>query len=108
MGEYIILHIRSNYYVDKFNYLIIAKGIILLAGDQDMKDYVYTMAVTLSAEMAPIATVVIWHTRKYGDITADSLTFPVNGISRNKVVYLHSNLTFFTNDFILVLGAHQQ
>lgn len=50
-----------------------------------MQDYIYTMAVTLSAEMAPVATIVVWHTGKYGEVTADSLTFPVNGISRNKV-----------------------
>lgn len=56
-----------------------------------MQDYVYTMAVTLSAEMAPVATVVVWHTGKYGDVTADSLTFPVNGISRNKFTVLINN-----------------
>lgn len=91
VGEYIILHVRSNYYVERFNYLIMSKGIVLLTGDKDMKDNVYTMAVTLSAEMAPVATVVIWHTGRYGDVTADSLTFPVNGISRNKFSVLINN-----------------
>lgn len=85
MGEYIILHVRSNYYIEKFNYLIISKGIVLLTGDEVMEDSVCTMAVTLSAEMAPVATVVVWHVGITGDVTADSLTFPVNGISRNKV-----------------------
>ncbi|KAF5272540.1 hypothetical protein FQA39_LY07864 [Lamprigera yunnana] len=91
VGEYIIFHIRSNYYVERFNYLIISKGIVLLTGDKDMKENIYTMAVTLNAEMAPMATIVIWHTGKYGDITADSLTFPVNGISRNKFSVLINN-----------------
>lgn len=85
MGEYIILHIRSNYIVDKYNYIIVSKGNILVTGDQIMEDYVSTIAVTLSAEMAPVSTVVVWHIGRYGDVTADSLTFPVNGISRNKV-----------------------
>lgn len=80
-----IFHIRSNYYIEKFNYLIISKGIVLLTGDQDMNDFVSTMAIALSAEMAPVATIVVWHVGKYGDIQVDSLTFPVNGISRNKV-----------------------
>jgi hypothetical protein len=35
--------------------------------------------------MAPVATVVVYHVGRYGDIVADSLTFPVNGISRNNV-----------------------
>nr|XP_023020660.1 CD109 antigen [Leptinotarsa decemlineata] len=84
VGEYMIFHIRSNYYVEKFNYLIISKGIVLLTGDQDMGDYVSTMAIALSAEMAPVATIVIWNVGRYGDLQVDSLTFPVNGISRNK------------------------
>ncbi|KAJ8926001.1 hypothetical protein NQ315_009856 [Exocentrus adspersus] len=84
VGEYMIFHIRSNYYIEKFNYLIISKGIVLLTGDQDMNDFVSTMAIALSAEMAPVATIVVWHVGKYGDIQVDSLTFSVNGISRNK------------------------
>ncbi|CAH2004526.1 unnamed protein product [Acanthoscelides obtectus] len=79
-----IFHIRSNYYIDKFSYLIISKGIVLLTGDQDMNDFVSTMAIVLSAEMAPVATIVVWHVGKHGDVEVDSLTFPVNGISRNK------------------------
>ncbi|CAH2000434.1 unnamed protein product [Acanthoscelides obtectus] len=84
VGEYMIFHIRSNYYIDKFSYLIISKGIVLLTGDQDMNDFVSTMAIVLSAEMAPVATIVVWHVGKHGDVEVDSLTFPVNGISRNK------------------------
>lgn len=50
-----------------------------------MEDFVSTIAVTLSAEMAPVCTVVVWHISRYGDVTVDSLTFPVDGLSRNKV-----------------------
>ncbi|KAL1513271.1 hypothetical protein ABEB36_002700 [Hypothenemus hampei] len=91
VGEFIIFHIRSNYYIEKFNYLIIAKGIVLVTGDQDMSDFVSTMSIVLSAEMAPVATIVVWHVGRYGDITVDSLTFPVNGISRNKFKVLINN-----------------
>lgn len=93
-----IFHIRSNYYIEKFSYLIISKGIILLTGDQDMGDYVSTMAIALSAEMAPVATIVAWHVGHNGDLTVDSLTFPVNGISRNKVRYI-----FFFKYFLLII-----
>lgn len=86
VGEFIIFHIRANYYIEKFNYLIISKGSVLLTGDEVMESSICTMAVTLSAEMAPVATIVVWHVERNGDVTADSLTFPVNGISRNKVL----------------------
>lgn len=49
-----------------------------------MDGYLATMSVPLSADMAPVASVVIWHVGKYGSVVADSLTFPINGISRNK------------------------
>ncbi|XP_018320205.1 CD109 antigen [Agrilus planipennis] len=91
VGEYIIFHIRSNYFIEYFNYMIMSKGMVLLAAQEDMKYNVQTMAVTLSAEMAPAATVVVWHVDRYGDVTADSLTFPVNGISRNKFTVLINN-----------------
>lgn len=83
-----IFHIRSNYFISSFQYLIVSKGIILLTDTQDMNDFVSTMAIGLSAEMAPVATMVIWHVNRYGYVTVDSLTFPVNGISRNKVCYM--------------------
>jgi len=86
-----IFHIRSNYYIERFNYLIIAKGIVLVTGDEDMNDFVSTMSIVLSAEMAPTATMVVWHVGRYGDLTVDSLTFPVNGISRNKFQVLINN-----------------
>ncbi|XP_066263111.1 CD109 antigen [Euwallacea similis] len=91
VGEHMIFHIRSNYYIEKVNYLIIAKGIVLVTGDQDMDDFVSTMPIVLSAEMAPSATIVVWHVGRYGDLTVDSLTFPVNGISRNKFKVVINN-----------------
>ncbi|XP_045471389.1 CD109 antigen [Harmonia axyridis] len=92
VGEFMIFHIRSNYYISSFQYLIISKGIVLLADTQDMNDFVSTLAIGLSAEMAPVATMVVWHVNRYGYVTVDSLTFPVNGISRNKFQVFINNL----------------
>lgn len=50
-----------------------------------MTSTIRTFAVPLSAEMAPVATAVVYHVGHHGDVIADSLTFPVNGISRNNV-----------------------
>ncbi|KDQ65263.1 Murinoglobulin-1 [Zootermopsis nevadensis] len=68
-----------------FHFIIMSKGIILLSGEEKMQSTIRTFAITLSAEMAPVATVLVYQVGRYGDIVADSLTFPVNGISRNKV-----------------------
>lgn len=84
VGEFLIIHVQSNYYIESFNYIVMSKGIVLVTGEEIMNTQVRTMAISLSAEMAPVATIVIWHVGMYGEVTADSLTFPVNGISRNK------------------------
>ncbi|GLH02408.1 CD109 antigen [Gryllus bimaculatus] len=91
VGEYVIFHVQSNFYLEMFNFVVMSKGIILLTGQQVMQQSVRTFAVTLSAEMAPVASVVVYHVGRYGDIVADSLTFPVNGISRNNfTVYINN------------------
>lgn len=61
---------------------------ILLTGQEvTHASTIRTFAVTLSAEMAPAATILVYHVGKFGDVVADSLTFPVNGISRNNVSF---------------------
>ncbi|XP_033326238.2 macroglobulin complement-related [Megalopta genalis] len=91
VGEYMVFHVQTNFYIDTFNYIIMAKGTILLTGQDIMQHNVKTFAVPLSTEMAPVATIVVYHIGQYATVVADSLTFPVNGISRN-------NFTIFIND----------
>ncbi|XP_014602109.1 PREDICTED: CD109 antigen [Polistes canadensis] len=91
VGEYIIFHVQTNFHIDYFNYIVMAKGTILLSGQEYMQHNIKTFAVPLSPEMAPVATAVVYYIGHYGDVVADSLTFPVNGISRN-------NFTVFINN----------
>ncbi|KAH9631713.1 hypothetical protein HF086_014714, partial [Spodoptera exigua] len=91
VGEYIIFHVQSNFYMESFNYVVMSKGIILTSGQEIMQEGVRTFAVTVSAEMAPVSTVLVWSAERRGHVLADSLTFPVNGISRN-------NFTVFINN----------
>ncbi len=106
MGEYIILHVRTNFVAETFSYIIMSKGIVLLTGQQLSTSSVTTFSVTLSAEMAPVATVVVYHVAKYGDVVADSFTFPVNGISRNNFTVTLNPLKDKTGDTVevVVLG----
>ncbi|XP_022254489.1 CD109 antigen-like isoform X3 [Limulus polyphemus] len=83
VGEFIILHVRANYFVGNFSYVIVSKGIILLAGQEEMTSSIKTFAVALSPEMTPTATIVIYDIARKGVVIADSLTFPVDGFSRN-------------------------
>lgn len=88
VGQFIVFHVQSNYYLESFDYILLSKGIILLTGQEvTHASTIRTFAVTLSAEMAPAATILVYHVGKFGDVVADSLTFPVNGISRNNVSF---------------------
>lgn len=91
VGEYIVLHVQTNFFTESFNYIMMSKGIILLTGQEEMNEGTRTMAITLSAEMAPVSTFIAWHIGQHGTIVSDSLTFPVNGISRNNfTVYINN------------------
>lgn len=91
VGEYIVLHVQTNFFCESFNYILMSKGTILLSGQEEMTEGIRTMAITLAAEMAPVATFVAWHIGQHGSIVSDSLTFPVNGISRNNfTVYINN------------------
>ncbi|VVC38101.1 Hypothetical protein CINCED_3A025405 [Cinara cedri] len=92
VGQFIVFHVQSNYYLESFDYILLSKGMILLTGQEvTHASTIRTFAITLSAEMAPAATILVYHVGKFGDVVADSLTFPVNGISRN-------NFTVFINN----------
>lgn len=91
VGQYMVFHVQTNFHIDAFNYIIMSKGIILLTGEDNMQHNIKTFAIPLSPEMAPVATAVVYYVGRYGEVVADSLTFPVNGISRN-------NFTVFINN----------
>ncbi|KAG5340833.1 CD109 protein, partial [Acromyrmex charruanus] len=91
VGQYMIFHVQTNFYIDVFNYIIMSKGTILLTGEDNMQHNIKTFAIPLSPEMAPVATAVVYYVSRHGEVVADSLTFPVNGISRN-------NFTVFINN----------
>ncbi|XP_018299760.1 LOW QUALITY PROTEIN: CD109 antigen [Mycetomoellerius zeteki] len=91
VGQYMVFHVQTNFYIDVFNYLVMSKGIILLTGEDNMQHNIKTFAIPLSPEMAPVATAVVYYVGRHGEVVADSLTFPVNGISRN-------NFTVFINN----------
>lgn len=106
VGEYVIFHVRANYHVDSFAYVIVSKGMILLTGREEMSSSIKTFAVSLSAEMAPSSSIVIYDIARGGDVTVDSLTFPVDGISRNNFSVTLNNRKDKSGDTIevVVLG----
>ncbi|KAF2362679.1 Alpha-macroglobulin complement component [Trinorchestia longiramus] len=85
VGEYIILHVRSNFYMESFRYLLLNKGLIVEAGQQKMEASLRTFPLALDASLAGSAIVIVYWTGRGGALVADSLTFPVNAVTRETV-----------------------
>jgi len=85
VGEYIVFNVRTNFYMDRFTYLVMSKGVILLSGSEIMDSTIKTFAIPVNPEMSPAATIAVYHVSKHMEVVTDTLTFPVNGLSRNNV-----------------------
>jgi len=106
VSNYIIFHVRSNYYVRLFSYLVVSKGIVLMAGREEMTSMLKTFSFSVSSEMAPTATIIVYDIVPGGEVVADSLTFSVDGISRNNFTVSLNNRKDKTGDTVevVVLG----
>ncbi|XP_047485026.1 CD109 antigen-like isoform X1 [Penaeus chinensis] len=82
VGEYVILHVRSNFYLEKFRYILLSKGMVIEAGQQSMEASLKTFPLPLTPELAGLATVVVYAAGRDGDLVADALTFPVDALTR--------------------------
>ncbi|CAL4102803.1 unnamed protein product [Meganyctiphanes norvegica] len=87
VGEFGVFHVRSNFRMDSFHYLVMSKEMILYAGMEVVKDgaSVKTLSLPISTEMAPAFKVVVYHVTQEREIITDVVTVPVDGISRHNV-----------------------
>ncbi|KAG0724718.1 CD109 antigen [Chionoecetes opilio] len=88
VGEFVVFHVRSSFNMETFNYLVMAKEMILFAAmevlDTTSSASVKTISVPVSSEMAPAFRIFVYHLTQSHEIISDSITIPVNGISRHK------------------------
>lgn len=93
-GQYAIFHVRTNFYIKFFHYLVISKGTVLQSGVQRAYGLVQTItafSIPLSPEMAPAVKVMVYQISSNGDLTADAIIVPVQGINRGNF-YMWKNL----------------
>ena len=89
VGEFAIFHVRANYHPESFHYLVMAKEILLYSSlsvfDASEGGSVKTLSIPVSAEMAPSFKLVVYDMAQHYEMIADSITVPVDGISRHNV-----------------------
>ncbi|KAK8743475.1 hypothetical protein OTU49_001098 [Cherax quadricarinatus] len=88
-GEFIIFHVRNNFYIDHFNYVVLAQGVVIYNGREPVKDKtlstVTTFSLPASTEMTPAVNIVVWVVTQDGQLVSHALVVPVNPLGRHKV-----------------------
>ncbi|XP_014256603.1 CD109 antigen-like [Cimex lectularius] len=84
VGEYSVFHVSTDVVIHSFQYLIVSKNSILLAGEKIVNDVLPTItsfSIPMSANMAPGFRIIVFS--RLGQILiSDSLYLPMNGFNR--------------------------
>ncbi|CAL4077776.1 unnamed protein product, partial [Meganyctiphanes norvegica] len=88
-GQFIILHVRHNFYVQHFSYAVMSKGVMVYSSSEPVADPsssgITTLSVPASTEMAPAANILVWAIAPDGELVSTALAIPVNPLGRHKV-----------------------
>ncbi|XP_050702984.1 LOW QUALITY PROTEIN: CD109 antigen-like [Eriocheir sinensis] len=88
-GEFITLHVRNNFYMEHFNYVVMSEGAVVYSGREPVGDLtpptVTTFSLPASAEMAPVARILVWTVTQDGQMVSHALAVPVNPLGRHEV-----------------------
>ncbi|XP_042213944.1 CD109 antigen-like isoform X2 [Homarus americanus] len=78
VGEFAIFHIRSNFPVHQFVYLIMSKGMLVHSAREVTHGVdVVTVSVAVASSMAPRFTLLVYVTTDDGEVLADAMALPV-------------------------------
>ncbi|GBO19732.1 hypothetical protein AVEN_125481-1, partial [Araneus ventricosus] len=86
-GEYAVFHVWTNFHLKSFNYMVIAKEIIVQSGTEKVLGMIHsitTFSVPVSPEMAPVFHMVVYHLANDGEVFTDSVILPVDAINKRK------------------------
>ncbi|XP_042874715.1 CD109 antigen-like [Penaeus japonicus] len=82
VGEFAIFHVRANFRMEKFQYLVMAKGVMVYSATEELStvgtNVVWTVSLTVSREMCPRFTVVVIHVAQDGELMTDSVHIAVS------------------------------
>ncbi|XP_066953727.1 LOW QUALITY PROTEIN: CD109 antigen-like [Macrobrachium rosenbergii] len=105
VGEFSVFHVRSNFRVTKFVYLIMSKGILVHSAlEVTERNDVVTISVPVSNAMAPRFTILVYVVSDQGEVIADSMSLPVRAFENMEiemVTNLHKDHTKKTVELVI-------
>ncbi len=90
VGEYVVFHVKSNFALTYFDWMIVSKNLILKSGREyasDIHAVVTTFSVVVSSEMAPGFHIIIYTATPDDYLLSDSAYFPVQAINRHRMEF---------------------
>ena len=90
VGEYVVFHVKSNFALKYFDWVIVSKNLILKSGREyasEVHAVVTTFSVVVSSEMAPGFHIIIYSVTADDYLLSDSAYFPVQAINRHKMEF---------------------
>ena len=104
VGEYAVFHVKSNFPMPYFDWIIISKNLIINSGREygsDIHAIVNTFSVVVSSEMAPGFHIIVYTVKKPDDyLLSDSAYFPVQAINRHKIEFKLTQLKDHLKDTV--------
>ena len=91
VGEYVVFHVKSNFPLPYFDWIIVSKNLIINSGREygsDIHPIVNTFSVVVNSEMAPGFHIMVYTVTRPDDyLLSDSSYFPVQAINRHKIQF---------------------
>lgn len=77
VGEFAIFHIRANFPMDWFQYMVVAKGVLIHSETEQVKwsgqEVVATLSLAIAREMSPRFTLVVMHVAPDNHVLVDTI-----------------------------------
>ena len=91
VGQYAVFHVKSNFPLPYFDWVIISKNLIINSGREygsDIHPVVTTFSIVVSSEMAPGFHIIVYTVTKPDDyLLSDSSFYPVQAINRHNIEF---------------------
>ncbi|PNF42789.1 hypothetical protein B7P43_G13621 [Cryptotermes secundus] len=84
VGEFAVFHVKTNFILQRFQYMVLAKGLLLFADEHIVESPVpttTTFTIPIDTNMAPGFTLLVYHVTLHAELVADSVFVPVTGFN---------------------------
>ena len=88
IGQYAVFHVKANFPLEHFDWIIVAKNLILNSGREiapDIFSNMITFSLVVSSDMAPGFHIIVYTKSNEDFLLSDAAFDPVNAINRHKI-----------------------